>query len=368
MRPINLLPPYIYDKQKKAQLAALWGLIVLAVAAGFIYHLTQLNQQLQVALDEKAEAERFKQQYDSLNSQIQQENQAIANIKQKQDFIANAQKYNDAWHEVYTMMRDVTSPRIILRSMAVDPQSRLTVVFNGAARTEMDIVRWWMALRNDTERFQSVRMELPPHPYVPGGNAAGTASMAGMARGGFGPGGMGAPGSGGPGSFGSTPMIGGLSGPGGGGFSGGPGGAGRPMIGGLSGPGGGGSFGGGTSIPSAGGMMPGAFGGGQQRGTGQDILEGKPVINFTGVVVLKEPLAGGMAPPSWPPAAAGGAGMGMGGATMPGMGMGGMGAGGLGSGFSGGPGGAGSPMMGSPSGAAGGSLRGGARDIDAEDR
>ncbi|MCW3051891.1 MAG: hypothetical protein JWN14_1061, partial [Chthonomonadales bacterium] len=36
MLRINLLPPYIYDKQKKVKLAALWAFIVAAALGGFL--------------------------------------------------------------------------------------------------------------------------------------------------------------------------------------------------------------------------------------------------------------------------------------------------------------------------------------------
>lgn len=324
MRPINLLPPYIYDKQKKGQMAAVWGVLVLGVAGGFIYWLGLINADLDKAKSELTTAQGYQTQYNNLKQQIGAENNKISQIREKQEFIANAQKYNDSWRDVYITMRDVTSPDVILRRIVVDPGSRRALSFAGAARTEMDIVKWWMALRNDTARFESVRFELPPHGYNPaGGGQAGGGSFgtAGMGRGGGrlggpGPGGGGMPGSFGPGAGGPPGGFsggpGGAGAPGGGGraFSGGPGGAGTPMMAGVGGTGGPGSFGSGGGSPFAGraGGGPGGFGGGQSADVGPDILEGKPVINFTGVAILTQPLAGGIPTPAWPSGAGGGGG------------------------------------------------------------
>lgn len=349
MRPINLLPPYIYDKQKKVQLAAFWGIAALAVVGGFIYWQMQINSVLAGIAEEKATADSLQTKYTSLNSQISAEDQKIATIKSKQEFIAAAQTHNAAWPEAYSMIRDVVSPRVILRRIIIDPQTRGMVSMAGAAPTEMDIVKWWMALRNDHTHFQSVRFELPPHPYVPGGGqaAAGGLGMAG-APGGVrrGPGGF----SGGPGSGGPMPQITGTSG-----FSGGPGGGGMPQITGASGlggaPGSGGGFSGGyAGITGGAGGFRGAGGGAQSADVGPAILEGRPVINFVAVAVLNQPLAGGLPAPTWPPSGGGGAG-GAGGFSSPGGGM------PQTSGFSGGPGGMGSPGGGSPGGSGGGSMR-----------
>lgn len=337
MRPINLLPPYIYDKQKKVQLAAFWSIAALAVVAGFIYWQSEINKVLDGIAEEQQTATRLKTEHDNLVGQITQENNNNEAIQRKQDFIANAQTYNDAWPQTYSMVRDVVSPNVILRRIIIDPQQRQTVSMAGSARTEMDIVKWWMALKNDTTRFQSVRFELPPHPYAPGGQAT-TAGGPGLA---------GAPGgargfSGGPGS-GGGPMAAGVSGAGGGpgsgggGFSGGmsmPPGMGSGGMGGMSMPpgmGGGGGF--------RGGGFPGGGGGAQSADVGPDILEGRPVINFVATAVLNQPLAGGIATPVWPPGGGAGAGA-TGGFGGP-------------AGFSGGPGGGGTPMATGASGAGG---------------
>ncbi len=337
MRPINLLPPYIYDKQKKVQLAGLWGLITLGVIGGFIYWQMQINKDLEAAVAEKQEAEKQKAEYDRQVALIAAENQKIAEIKQKQDFIAAAQKYNDQWAEGYSLIRDVTSPNVILRRISIEPNLRKNVSFAGAARQEMDIIKWWMALKNDQERFESVKFELPPHAYNPGGGAGAAGTGAGRFAGG--PGGFGGPGSGG---FGGSrgpgvggPMAASISSPGGGGgptsFGGGASGFG-------GGPGSGGSFGGGR----------GGFGGGggaQSAEVGPGILEGRPVINFVATAVLKKPLAEGVSLPAWPASGGGGGGGATGGFGSPGGGPGGFGSpgGGAPGGFSGGPGGLGAP-------------------------
>lgn len=289
MLRINLLPPYIYDKQKKIRLAVLWAAIVAAALGAFLLWFVTLNNTLKDQKDLEAKAVDYKGQYDTVESNINKEKQARAEIERRQVFIANAQKYNDSWPAAFETMRDVTANNILLKSMAFD-KSRKIVSFTGFAKTEEDIVRWWQYLRNNYAGpdaalpFENVSFSLPAHPYPPKDTAT-----AGGGKGGFG-------------------GSGGFAGTGGGGSGGGPSIAGASSF----GPGtGGGSFG-----------SPGGFGGpggNNKDNVGPGVIEGRPGINFAASITLKKPLADGMPTPAWgaSSAPAGPAGFG-GGGPMPG--------------------------------------------------
>ena len=271
MLRINLLPPYIYDKQKKIRLIGIWATIVAAALIGFLFVFVTLNKTLAEDKEQQTKAEGLRADFEKVESDITKEKQARAEIERRQVFIASAQKYNDSWSAAFEMMRDVTANNILLKSMAID-KTRKTISFTGFAKTEEDIVRWWEYLRNNyagpdaTLPFDNVSFSLPGHPYPSKGSAA-----AG-----------GAPGSGGfGGPRGGLPSMTGIGSP----SSGGPGS---------------GGFGGG----SGGGFGGGSGGGGNDTTVGPGSIEGRPGINFTASVVLKKALAEGMPVPAWSAGAA----------------------------------------------------------------
>jgi Tfp pilus assembly protein PilN len=261
MLRINLLPPYIYDKQKKIKLAVLWAAIVAAALGVFLLWFVSLNKTLSERKAEQAASEELKSQYDTVDQNIKKEMAARADIEKRQTFIANAQTYNDSWPAAFETMRDVTADNILLKSLAFS-KDRKTVSLTGFAKTEEDIVKWWMYLRNNyagpdaTLPFDNVSFSLPAHPYDP--KTAATTQ-----------GGPGAPG-------------------GKGGFPG----SGAPSAAGISSGGGGGGF------PGSGGFAGG--GGGNKDAVGPGMIEGRPGINFTASITLKKPLAPGIATaPVW---------------------------------------------------------------------
>ncbi|MCW3096615.1 MAG: hypothetical protein JWL77_2233, partial [Chthonomonadaceae bacterium] len=107
MLRINLLPPYIYDKQKKVKLAILWAAIVAAALGAFLLWFVTLNTALTAQKAQQATHEDLKGQYDAVESNISKEKQARAEIEKRQVFIADAQKYNDSWPAAFETMRDV---------------------------------------------------------------------------------------------------------------------------------------------------------------------------------------------------------------------------------------------------------------------
>ncbi len=291
MLRINLLPPYIYDKQKKNRLWVIWGAIVAIAAGLFLFWFITLNKQLSDQKDLQAKAEGLKSDNDKVQSDIRQEHDRRKQIEDRQTFIANAQKYNDSWPAALEMMRDVTTNNILLKSMAFDA-TRKNVSFTGFAKSEADIVKWWMYLRNNyagpdaSLPFDNVSFSLPKHPYPPAGTAA--AGGSGL-QGGFG---------GSAGGSGNSAGVAGVS---------------------VASNSGGGGFGGGKDRGAFGG---GPGGGGTDSAVGPGVIEGRPGINFTASVVLKKPLADGMPTPAWgggaAPAAPAGFGGGGGRPTAPG--------------------------------------------------
>ncbi|HLV81584.1 MAG TPA: hypothetical protein VKT32_14955 [Chthonomonadaceae bacterium] len=263
MLRINLLPPYIFDKQKKVQLAIAWLVVVGVVVALFILWSGSLGSQLQQATQENTDAKNLQNQTNDYQNQITAAQQKNADVVAKQTFIANAKTYNDAWPDLYDQMRDLTSDRVLLEQMSVDG-SHKAVNFSGFAPSEMDIVRWWMQLRNNTATIDHVTFTLPAHGYLdgspggapqtevegrPGLNFAGSVELTKPLAGGMGApswppgsearsGGMGGPAGFGPpggmGGFGPPTGMPGVSGPPGG-FPGGMGGKRMPMAGGAGG-------------------------------------------------------------------------------------------------------------------------------------
>src|SRR5947209_3774006 len=117
MLRINLLPPYIYDRQKKLK----WIVGSLVIPIGTLVILLWWSAMVQTALnaanERKSNALTQQNQYNALEASIKSEHDKVAKTKAKQEFVASAIKYNEAWPRVYTAMRDVTSPRVLLKSM-----------------------------------------------------------------------------------------------------------------------------------------------------------------------------------------------------------------------------------------------------------
>ncbi len=335
MQPINLLPPYIYDKQKKVALIGLWGAVAGIILIACVVYAGTIRAAVSKAQSDKDDAQKQVDRWNAADTKINNIDKEIADQNAKLTFVQNAQKWNDAWPAVYEMMRDWTSDQILLKNMALDAQQHQLLTMTGFATDERKIIQWWMLLRNNPQ-ISSPNFSLPPHGYEP----------ASVQTAGYG------------GGFGGPPgMMGGMGGgyrgmrPGMGGMSGGP-------MGGFSGPpgmmGGRGMMGGPMGGPA--GMMAGmgGFGGfGANRGGGAggvtpDEINGRRGLQFTATAMLKQPLAGGIPVPSWPPAAA--AGMG-GGGMMGGM-MGGP------AGMMGGPMGGPPGMMGGPAGISGAPMGG----------
>jgi hypothetical protein len=290
MLRINLLPPYIYDKQKKIK----WIAIALALPFLALVACLWAAQNAQAAKDKadgrKNDALTQQSQYNNLVSQIKAEEDAVAATKAKQTFVANAIKYNEAWPDTYTSMRDVTSPKILLKSMYMS-DDRKSLNFTGFCQYEEDLVRWWMFLRAQSDLYSEVHFRLPEHPWPPKSESNAGGGAGSMAMSGGGPGMAGSPGmgggmamSGGPGMGGGSPMGGGMA------MSGGPGMGGSPGV---------GSFGG---------------GGGSSDAVGDEEIEGRKGIKFSAFATLKKPFAGGITTPTW--ATAGGAGASGGGGGM----------------------------------------------------
>src|SRR5437870_2842715 len=137
MLRINLLPPYIYDKQKKIK----WivgSLALPVIAAVALLWWAQVAQaELDRANARKAAALTEQNKYNGLVTQIKNEEERVADTKAKQQFVANAIKYNESWPQVYTAMHDVTSPKVLLKSMYVSDDHK-SINFTGFCRYEED--------------------------------------------------------------------------------------------------------------------------------------------------------------------------------------------------------------------------------------
>ena len=251
MLRINLLPPYIYDKQKKLK----WivgSIALIPITLGIMLWYSALAQaEVAKATARKSEAQTQQDQYNKHQQDIKKEEDAVAATKKKEDFIASAIKYNASWPRVYTAMRDLTSPKVLLKTMYVSDDHK-SLNFTGFCANEEDLVRWWMFLRSQSSLYQPVHFQLPSHGYKPDAPAASSAGRAG-------------------GSSGAPPLAA-------------MGGSMSMSAGGSGGRGGGGSFGG---------------GGGNSSAVGDEEIEGRKGISFTAFAVLKEPLAGGIPTPTW---------------------------------------------------------------------
>ena len=279
MLRINLLPPYIYDKQKKYPwIVGSLALIPLTVGL-LVWRYQVVQADLDIQNKRKEEAQTQQTQYNKLVQDIKAEDDAVAVTRSKQQFVSNAIKYNEAWPQVYAAMRDVTSPKVLLKSMYVS-DDRKSINFTGFCQYEEDLVRWWMYLRQQTNMYTDVHFRLPEHPYPPkadnngGGGGTGGLNMGGMSGG---------PMAGSPGMGGASPMAGNpnMGAP----MAGSPGMGGMGGLAGVGSPGmGGGSFGG---------------GGGNSDAVGDDYIEGRKGIKFTAFATLKQPLANGIPTPTW---------------------------------------------------------------------
>jgi len=289
MLRINLLPPYIYDKQKKLPFIVGSLLLIPITLALLFFMFTAANAALEAANKRKSDALTQQEQYNKYVQDGKKEDDAVAATKAKQTFIASAIKYNEAWPEVYTSMRDVTSPKVLLKTMYIGDDHK-TINFTGFCENEEDLVRWWMFLREQKNMYTDVHFRLPEHPWPPKaentGGGGGGAAMSMMG------GGM-------PGMSGGMPGMGGSGGA--------PTALGNrrgAMMGGSAGPG---TFGG--------------SGGGNSDAIGPEEIEGRKGIKFSAFATLKQALANGIPTPTW---ATGGAAAGGGGPTSMPSGMGGM--------------------------------------------
>lgn len=241
---------------------------IAAVAIFFVVWSSSVQKDLNTAHDELTDATGKKSQYDAKVSDINKVKSQIASTETKQNFIASAQKYNAAWPEVFSLIRDLTSKDVLLKNMAFTGTDHKTIRLSAFAGTEEIIAKWWMDLRNRKDIFENVTMQYPDRPYHPG-----TAASAG--------GGMGMPGSGGMG-------MPGMPGSGGGKM---PMGMGMASMGGMPGSGG-------MGMPGSGGMS-GAGGASGGDAVGPATIEDRPGINFNATLVLKTALDNGASVPIW---------------------------------------------------------------------
>ena len=277
MLRINLLPPYIYEGQKKkVYLFGAIGIAAAALAALVLWNGAVLSK-LKEAENQKETSASLLATWTELDGKITSEHALVAKTKAKMTFVDNSKLYNDSWPGAYEQARDVTDRTVLLHSMNIGPDRR-TLSLAGFCQYEPDLVRWWMFLRG-TQLYNSVHISLPAHPFSPNEPLAvgggGTPGGAGFGGGGFG-------------------GAGGARGPGG------------PPAGSF---GGGGGFGGGGKFANLGG----GGGGGNVAAATDDEIEGRKGINFNAVAVLKTALLGGATPPVWPSdgsAASGGGGVG----------------------------------------------------------
>jgi hypothetical protein len=325
MLRINLLPPYVFDRQQKITLLAIWGAVWLAVVLVFANWFSGIRGQVDVARTDRDKAQERADNWKKSDEAISAIDSEVADTRTKRAFIEDAKKWNNAWPAIYTKARNWTDPDVVLENLTL--QDPTTIQISGYAPKVAVAMRWWRELLENQD-FDHINFNLPPRD--PSGVAGAPAANPGQGRfGGFGAG-----------------RRGGMTGGFGGGRMGGLG-----ALGGMRG----GGFGGGRR----GGMM-GGFGGrglgGANRGSvGITNRFGKPGIEFTATITLKSPALSG-APPSWPGGGGGGLFGGKGGGGLFG-GKGGGGGGGFGAGRGRGllgGGGGGAAPVGRPGGLGGG--------------
>ncbi len=274
MLPINLLPNYIFDKNKKFKMMAVWGAVLAAIAVILFMKMGSVSAELAAAKTDLDDATTKQAKYTTVDGNIKKVQSDINEIKTKQTFIANAQTYNSAWPATFELARNLTASNILLKSMSIETDHKtlqLSAFAPGNSNdAEFAIANWVKALEKNGNIVEQVNFKTPPHPFTgtaPATNGAGAAS-----------GGMGMPGSGGPmGTSGGPGMPRGMSG-----SSGGPMGMGGMMMPGSGGPGGA------------------AGGAGGSDAVGYAEIEGRPGINFNMSIRLKKALAEGiLTAPTW---------------------------------------------------------------------
>ena len=271
MLRINLLPPYIFDRQKKARTWLLWGGILLAVFIGTGLWYKSTNDEYAKAQEENQTAKNYRSDYDGLEGKIGGVKTAIAETETKQTFVKEARAYNRAWPDLFSTMRDLTSSQIILKKMYLASPDTVNMV--GWAHTEVDAARWWIRLHDYAgpgKMFKTVFFDLPKSGWPPEEDKNAPTATGGS------PGGFGGGQPGGPVSRTSSVQSGNF-----GGSSGGFGG-GRP---------GGGSSGGSTSNE-------------KDEEPGIDYVNDSKGIRFNVHAVLNTPFDGGKPAPVWPAAPA----------------------------------------------------------------
>ena len=213
MLRINLLPPYVFDKQKKTKVWAAWIVGLLIVIGSYAYgNSIALGKQAD-ADAEKARVQSLETEKKGLDDKTTGVNGQIADTQKKQEFIASAQAWNDEWPKLYSVMRDVTSPKVILRRMYLAAPTMVNIA--GWAPSEKEAADWWIQFRNKytgpTGSFANVSFELPKNGYpldantaVAGGSPSGYPSAAPSGRPTFGAAGIGGAGAGG---FGGGPSA-----------------------------------------------------------------------------------------------------------------------------------------------------------------
>ena len=175
MLRINLLPPYVFDKQKKTKVWALWiSLLLMTIGIYAFFNSVALGKQAE-ADDLKAQVQKLETEKKGLDDKTTGVNNQIAETQKKQEFIASAQAWNDEWPKLYSVMRDVTSPKVILRKMYLAAPTLVNIV--GWAPSEKEAADWWIQFRNKytgpTGSFANVSFELPKNGYPLDANNAG---------------------------------------------------------------------------------------------------------------------------------------------------------------------------------------------------
>ena len=274
MLPINLLPNYIFDKNKKRNVLIGYGLALAAIVAFFLVMSAGIQKTLDEAKADLADATTKQGTYNNRVADITKVQSDIAELKTKQTFIANAQTYNNAWPATFELFRNLTAHDILLKSMVMDKDHKtmhLAAFAPGDSNSaEFAIAKWVKALESHPDIIERVSFTVPPHPFVGMAPTNGAAGMGGM---GSGRGGM----SGGLAGLGGKGAAMGMPGSGGG----------MPSL---------GMAGGGT--PGSAGFAGGGGAGGNDA-TGPAEIEGKPGINFNVAATLKTALANGLPVPSW---------------------------------------------------------------------
>ena len=97
MLRINLLPPYIYDKQKKIKLMAFWAFLIAAALGVFLMWFVKLpTTTFTISRPSRPRLKRYRDMSRGCRKEHQSTKRRTApEIEKRQVFIADAQKYND---------------------------------------------------------------------------------------------------------------------------------------------------------------------------------------------------------------------------------------------------------------------------------